>query len=297
MKALYWITKAETMKPIFSYIDYRTFLGDYYALKKKRTRYFSYRYFSNKAGLKSPVFLKLVIEGKRNLTDRSIEQFLQALELSEKEARFFRHLVRFNQAENASQKQEHYAVLLSMMGSVRERQLSRKEYEYLRTWYTPVVRELICLTDFGDDWSRLGALLIPPIGVREVKKAVRLLLDLGLVEKRESKTYVQTNAALSTSHEVAMLAIRDFNRQMLVRAEAAIDAVPRELRHISGITAGISGAGLAVLQTEIAAFKDRLVKIINQDDHSDRVYQINIQLFPLSQPVEQSSAERNGEQR
>ena len=86
------------MEKVFTYIDYRKFLLDYYNEKKATTHFFSYRYFFNKASIKSPVFLKQVIEGERNLTLQTIDKFIGALNLNKKEATFFRHLVQFNQS-------------------------------------------------------------------------------------------------------------------------------------------------------------------------------------------------------
>ncbi len=50
------------MEPILKYIDYHKFLAEYYYEKKKNARYFSYHYLAQKAGFKSPNFLKQVIE-------------------------------------------------------------------------------------------------------------------------------------------------------------------------------------------------------------------------------------------
>jgi uncharacterized protein (TIGR02147 family) len=52
------------MQEVYKYIDYRRYLADYYADRKKHQRYFSYRFFAGQAGVKSPVFLKQVIDGK-----------------------------------------------------------------------------------------------------------------------------------------------------------------------------------------------------------------------------------------
>ena len=67
------------MKTVFQYIDFRKYLHDYYQEKKATTRHFSYRYFCGKAGIASPVFLKLVIEGKSNISVPMIDNFCCAL--------------------------------------------------------------------------------------------------------------------------------------------------------------------------------------------------------------------------
>src|SRR3989338_9919808 len=83
---------------IFEYDNYRSFLKDLYALLKQEKSAFSFRFFSRQAGFRSPNFLKLVMEGKRNLSPESIEKFAKGLKLNKNEADFFRRLVLLNQA-------------------------------------------------------------------------------------------------------------------------------------------------------------------------------------------------------
>ena len=58
---------------MFRYLDYRTFLADFYAAKKKRG--FSFRAFSRAAGLGAPNYLKLVISGERNLLALGVDVY------------------------------------------------------------------------------------------------------------------------------------------------------------------------------------------------------------------------------
>ncbi|NLE02187.1 MAG: TIGR02147 family protein [Fibrobacter sp.] len=72
------------MVNIFNYIDYREFLEDFYHEQKARNKAFSFQFFANKAGFKSKSFIKLVIDGKKNLTEESMEKLNNVLKLSEK---------------------------------------------------------------------------------------------------------------------------------------------------------------------------------------------------------------------
>lgn len=282
------------MKTLFKYIDYRKFLEDFYIEKKRTTRSFSYRYFAQKAGIKSPNFLKQVIDGERNLTRRMIEQFIPALGLNKKEALFFRNLVSFNQAKTASEKQEHYSVMLTMMDYINEHQLSTDHYLYFGKWYISVIRELICLYDFKDDYHLLANSVYPPIKVRDVNNAVKLLLRLKLIARQKDGTFRQTSAAIISDNPMVALARRSFNNEMLRLAINANDTLPVKERNSSGITMGISRSCYDVLLAEMAAFKERIKVIVNQDDTSSRVYQLNLQLFPLSRDTGAIAADGNG---
>jgi uncharacterized protein (TIGR02147 family) len=276
------------MNPVFSYIDYRLFLRDYYEELKKTSRFFSYRYFAQKAGINSPNFLKQVIESKRNLTTLTIDKFITALKLTEKEGQFFRNLVFFNQAKSVQEKQLHYAVMLSMMHLVKEQRLTAMQHEYYNHWYVPIVRELISLYDFKGDYKKLAAAITPAIGAREARYAVKLLKNLGMIEQMPDGKYRQTASAIVSDSGVARMAVRSFNREMLRKAEAALDSVPVEERQIYGVTIGISKECYDVLAAEMAAFRDRVVAIVNRDANSNRVYQMHLQLFPLSKQMEKS---------
>jgi uncharacterized protein (TIGR02147 family) len=270
------------MKAVFEFIDYRKYLSYYYDERKRNSRNFSYRFFANKLGVNSPSFLKSVIEGKRNLTRPVVEKFCGALDLSPKEAVYFRHLVFFNQARTALEKQEHYASLRSLVGGVKESVLNADQYDYFANWYFPVVRELVCLYNFGDDYKKLAEALDPPILPSEAKKAVQQLVRLKLVERMPEGIYRQTNTAVTADSAVTSLAVRSFMKGMLDHSKDALDRFSKNERHISGLTMGISPATYAVLAEEVEAFKDRVKAIVARDDSSSRVYQMNLSLFPVS---------------
>jgi uncharacterized protein (TIGR02147 family) len=269
------------MKPIFQYIDFRQFLRDYYMEKKATTRYFSYRYFCRKAGISSPVFLKLVMDGKSNISPTMIDKFASALGLNKQETRFFRHLVLFNQSADAEEKQDHYSVLVTMNNNVSRHVLGSEQFEYLRKWHTVVVRELLCQHDFKDDFAALAASVVPRIAKRDAESSVKLLLRLGLVAKQEDGTYRQQDRALATNRDIAGPAIRAFNKTMIDLAKQSVDTTENTERNVSGMTVGVSKVSYDVLCAEIEAFKDRIATIVNNSSGVDRVYQMNIQLFPV----------------
>src|SRR5262245_51414124 len=98
----------ETKPHIFDYLDYRLYLKALLGFKKAENLSFSYRAFSRLAVLKSSNFLKLVIDGKRNLTLQTIHRFAKAFGMSKADADFFENLVLFNQAQSVEEKNRFY---------------------------------------------------------------------------------------------------------------------------------------------------------------------------------------------
>ena len=138
--------KMQVMISIFNYVNYRRFLKDYYLKAKAEKKCFSYRYFSRRAGINSPNFLKVVIEGKRNLSSTTIEKFASALGLDQKETVFFRRLVVFNQARTVPEKQESYIILREMANQMRQDNQGADIEGLINKWYSNAVREIMTET-------------------------------------------------------------------------------------------------------------------------------------------------------
>lgn len=91
------------MNNLFKYSDYRLYLADYYA-EKKRLSEFSYKRFSEIAQFNSPNYLALIISGKRDLTIANIHNIAKALKLNEQEHVYFENLVLLNQSSTDAEK-------------------------------------------------------------------------------------------------------------------------------------------------------------------------------------------------
>ena len=104
---------------------------------------------------------------------------------------------------------------------------------------------------------------------------------MGFIKKLKNCHYEQVNRAVSTRSEVRSLVVRNFNRKMIQLAERSLDAFPISERYATGITVGLTREAYDILVAEIEAFRDRVVNIVDALETSDRVYQVNIQLYPL----------------
>ncbi len=283
------------MKALFDYLDYRQYLKDYYVEKKRLSR-LSYREFAKMAGFSSPVFIKLVIDGKSNLGKSSVAKLAKAMQLKKEEKRFFKTMVLYNQAESVEQKIFYLERLKTPHSPVQPRHLSDEQFEYLSKWYHSVVRELINAIKFKGDCNELAELLSPPVRVADVKRSVQLLERLGLVESDGDGEYKATSQFLSTAgSSVNALAVRNVQRAMALLAGDAIDTEAPEVRDISGITMSMSSHGFARARDELARCRQRLLEISSQDKASNRIYRVNLHLFPMSRQIPQDKLKVNRE--
>lgn len=103
----------QPMPSLFDYADYRRFLGDWFAARRRTDSGFSLRAFALKAGLpiSNSSFFSKVISGKRNLTLDAQFRIAKAMKLSSAEIKYFGLLVRMDQSKDPEGKRHHFAEL------------------------------------------------------------------------------------------------------------------------------------------------------------------------------------------
>jgi uncharacterized protein (TIGR02147 family) len=269
---------------VFEYLDYRAFLRAYYAAEKARRPQFSHRFFSRLAGLKSPNFLKLVMDGERNLGAETVPKFAHAIGLTGEAATFFADLVTFNQAETVADKNRAFERISASRRFRSARRIEGDLFKYLSHWYYPAIRELAARPDFDESPKWIAAQLRPRIPPNEAQAALHLLLSLGLLVRDESTgKIVRGEPTLTTEHQtVRSLAVTNFHRQMLERASASIETFPPNQRDLAALTVCVTPATAALVKERIHKFREELTQLCDADTSGATVYQLNLQWFPLS---------------
>jgi len=273
---------------IFLYEDYRGYLADLYRHLKATQRGFSHRYFSKKAGFSSPNMLQLVIEGKRNITAKTVGKFVRGLQLNQQEEEFFRALILFSQASTAEEKSQAFARMAKCRKFREIHELSKELFRFYSQWFHIVIREMIHLEGFVADPEWIAKNILPRISKEQAENALKLLLKLKLVREGEDAAALErTDAIIATPPEVRSLAVHNFHQSMILLAGQSLSTVPGEERDVTSATFGIRQEDLPRLKKKIEAFRKNLLAESEAGDRRpDRIYQLNIQLFPVTQKFE-----------
>jgi uncharacterized protein (TIGR02147 family) len=272
---------AKNEPEVLHYSNYRTYLQDFYDFKKAEQPIFSHRYFAQKAGLTSPNYLKLVMDGKRNLTKKSLVKFMAALGLKGKRAEFFENLVFFNQAESLPERNLYYANILRVRAKAGIRKMDEAQFQLFSDWRHIVVRELAAAKGFRPDARWIAKKLGGSITEKEAEDSLKLLATLGLL-KRTANGFAQADSNITTSDEVRSLLVKNYHRQMIQMAAAALDDLPAARRDISSITIPIHPKDFPKLKEQIQLMRKELLNLGAEAGAGEEVVQVNIQLFPLT---------------
>lgn len=272
------------MESIYSYTDYKLFLKEFYDQEKKTNKFFSYQYWADHCKFKSKSYLYKVIRGDKALTVDGALRIGTFMKLKKREMNYFQAMVLFTNSKKNEEKKYFFEKLQELSKKSESSKIRQSQYEYFNCWYNAVIREIVTFTDWKGDYSILAKSVIPPISPKEAKKSVDLLLKLGFIKINSDGNYVRENKSITTGSDVISIAVNKFQKENLVLASEAIDKFERGIRDISTVTMSISEEGMEKVSLEIAAFRKRLVSIAEKNEMPDRVYQVNIQSFPLSLP-------------
>lgn len=271
---------------IYEFTDYREYLAAYYADMKQVNPRFSYRYFSQLAGFAAPNFMKMVVDGKRNVGPQSVAQIARAIGLSAQAHHFFCAMVDFAQADSRDAKEEAFGRIASSKQFRSARKIDGPLFEYLTHWYYPAVRELTARPDFREEPHWIASRVVPAITAKEAGRALATLRRLELVVEDPSGRLILGDPTLDAGHEVQALAARPFHRQMLERAAASIELIPKENRDLSAMTVCIKADQVAEVKRRLVAFRESIMAYCDAEVEGHQVFQLNMQFFPLSTSME-----------
>lgn len=273
------------IRPITCYLDYRLYLKEWIELRKARCLPASNRWFSQRMGINSSSWLTAVLHEQKGLSAASAERLSAVLKLESSDREYFATLVMFNQASHASEKQKLYEKLRNLQRLKPPKQVSQELYAYYETWYHSAIRSLIGIHTFKNDYEALASLLQPPISTAEARGSVALLKRLGFIRTDETGFYVLSDPAVTSGSYVRSLAIERYQQVTMRLAQKAFDNTDKAERDFSTLTIGISQEKIEPIKQLLSDVRKKISEIANCDAAGDRVYQLNIQLFPMSKPV------------
>lgn len=267
---------------IYQFNSFREYLKSFYQDQKANTPSFSLRNFAKASGIKSPSFLTMVINGERSLSAKSISQFAKGLDLNKKETTYFEALVFFEQASSEKERDYYLEKLIHLRPKVKLTGIKKDKYDFYKHYYYPIVQQMAELPDFSENPEWIAKKLTPQIKKTEAAQAISSLLRLGML-KKDKQGLSMTKKHFATPTEVSSLEVKHYHRTMLSQAKESLFNIQRDYRDFKSLTSAVPIELIPELKEKINSF---LIDINSWIDSSQTpasaVYQLNLQLFPLT---------------
>lgn len=272
------------------YLNYREYLQDFLTFKQKQKigfRKYSYSDFAAAADLKSPQYLKLVIEQKRNLSDDGIEKFAKALGLNKKETEHFLTLVKYNQATEPKTRY-HYLQKLSELRADNASDL--KSPHWLK-----VILYSIC-DGIGGTFSiaDFKKLLSDRCKLQDLKKCLDEMVAenaLQLIQgsSEDLNLYQKTPGLNTLSNDIPISIIKQIQADLLFLGLESLFIDDAKERDLGSFSIALTRKEFEDVKFEMRKFRKSLLKDLlmkREKSPGDRVYQVQFQIFPVTEKAE-----------
>ena len=265
------------------FLDYRDFLSAVYSQLKKSLDRYSYIQFAADLGFGRTNVVHLIIQGTRPLSAKAAEKVADSLSLNSIENEYLVTLAKYQNARSPRQRDELFDEIHAIKNRVLKSDIDRSQLEYFSEWFHPVIREMTFMADFKSDPDWIASKIFPRIRPEQARKSLALLESLKLIAfNAELSRHVATTTRVSTGDEVASIAVIRYHQQSIGLGRESITSVNEERRDVSAVTVCVSEAAARRMKAEVQAFRKKILAIADEVKDGDEVYQLNMQLFPLT---------------
>lgn len=270
------------MNAVFEYESYRDYLKDFYQFKKRENPSFSFRFFAKRAGLNSGNYLKLVMDGERNLTQKSVLKFIKGLALNEWESLYFENLVFLNQCSNEAEKKFYSRNMELAKSHHSQVLLTKDQYDVLSNWHPLAIKELTLLPEFNLDMKWIANRLNNKITPAQAKEALELLERLDLIKiDFKTNTVHNTHHTMHTAEVDTSGAVGDYHKKALALGSQAISEQSVDQRCLNSLIIAVNKKDLPDAFKKISKFTKEMNSSFMKGKPYDAVYQLSIQLFRM----------------
>lgn len=268
-----------------TYANIFHFLQDLYKYRKALSPHFSYEVWAKELNIKSRSYLRLVTLARRSVTDRFLTTLADSMKLSSDDRDYLTVLTAYSQSPSPSQKELHGRKLMQMMRQSLDGVTVEKYFDFLSSPLLPKLQILLTMRDVHKNVLSLANMLNESNEATE--SALNKLVEIGLAEKALSNDEVIWSATGNTFHvpeSLGDLAIAQFHRTSLLQAIQAQN-LPTSTRRFESLMVTLNKGEFTELMDDVHNFIRNSLRKYDRPNLEDRcVYQLNMNLFPLSEP-------------
>lgn len=270
------------MQSVFSYIEFRECLKEWYLARKAENSSYSYRSMAQTLGINSGS-LSRILKGERKVPAELLPKLCSLLKLGTVESEYFSLLVQFDHESNSATRRELYRKIVTIR-TRRKREITSHHIDYFNSWIHTVVREIIRVREQFTP-EQLKSAVTPSPTLHEIKNSLKTLVELGLLVKHD-EWYSVTETVLTTDAAWQETAVQEYQSQMMKLGIESLDRHNWRDRDISTVSITLAEKDLPQAREILRTAREELLLLEEQTGGHNRVYQCNLQFFPLTQNLD-----------
>lgn len=267
------------MKSIYTYKDYQDFLKDFFLQKKKEHPGFSYSVWARKMNLKSSSMLSMVLNNERLPSKAFIKKLSVYLKLNNEEEEYFKTLVNLKKIV----KNPRLTVYLNSEASLSDNDKSKNLFASPMTFIIKELLEAKTTSSLSVTWLKENLL------IQHQKYNLNEILS-ELITKEILQKNSEGKLSVVESNLLKVLAtpeqIKGFHKAAQEMAIQAYDTSSKEQRAFHTSFVKLKKDRLEEAKRRILEFQRELTSFVEDGTGEVVLYQVNLQLFPLSKTIE-----------
>ena len=277
---------------VSDYMDFRLYLASFFEYKRKLTasdiRPYNYAAFSAGANIKSPNYLKMIIEGRRNLSGEMVLKFAKALGLNKEATEDFELLVAYGQATDPADRNMFLKKLSEHRVQVKLKtgEIDKKTWEKIPNWAAWVIYAMVDQENVKYDIKTLKELLRGKASEDEIEQALQSLFNSGeLVQEPETLEVKKARALIESAEDVPVALVRKLQAQLMYLGLESLYQDAANEREFGTLTLSLTKQEFEEIKFKLRQMRKQINKdnsIARMSSKGEKVYQLNIQLFPVT---------------
>jgi uncharacterized protein (TIGR02147 family) len=267
---------------IYQFVDSGSFLEAVLCEKRKRNPGFSLRSWARQIGLQHPMTLSRVLRKQRKLPVELVQKIAKQLKMPKEELEYWQLLSLAENAKSTEEKARHLDDLRTL-APLPTQEIDDDSFQFISHWYYPAIVELAQLKNASLTPEAIVRWLGGGMTIPTAQQAIERLLRLGfLIKNPEGRLERGKHGQLKTGDRGRSLAIQQYHRQMLDKAQSALTDLGLEKRDYTANTLALDRQSVEKIKKYIRRLHREAAKHSAQGE-GEALYQLNVQLFQLSE--------------
>jgi uncharacterized protein (TIGR02147 family) len=272
-------------KTVFEFGDYRSFLAHHAVAKKAAQPAWSLGAWARALDLKATASLTRVLKGDRQPGPEISAKLARYFKFSEAEKAYFENLVLLDKVGEDSALRVLVMEKLQSLHPRREfKPLDHNTFMAMTNWYFFAIREMTRQASFKEDPKWIADRLLFKVTPRQVKEAVSLMLELGMLRRDpKSGELAHSGDGIEWKSDVSSEASKRNHEQNLENAKVALRSVPIAEREFTSVCLTVSSRKMERAKVLIREFRSRFADLMEEEEwRGDVTCQLQIQFFPYT---------------
>lgn len=269
---------------IFDYQCFSAFLGDYLKAKRALDPKFSVRRLSVAMKFRSPSLISMVANGRRTPRPDFALALAKGLGLDDKAAEYAETLASLARAQTTDAQKKLEGRLRRLAPAPGVSQVDHDVFDLIGQWHNIALLEFTESKHFREDPEWLAECFGPTVSPTMVTESFELLLRLGLLVRTDDGRLVRSANHFKAANGIPSAAIRNFHKQMLLKAHHAVDRHKFDEKSFVGTTLTVPADKLELAETLLNGYMEDFRRQMTDGEQgkAKELYHVAFQFFRLT---------------